>query len=232
MHSYELTERGKIVIAVFVALILLALALVLAVKTFTRQDSVSPDNQSSALFGTPSSQLETPTDKPAVTPPETLQTTANSPPPDGGDITPPEVSLPTASSDLGENAPPNGTGGNEPPGGLDNTEPPSSGPTGGAPAEGTLSFLFSPDYQSELDADTASLIGVLLNSPNNTRNSTIAVATPRLSDSASTTLMAAVVRAFDFYGVSEQRIAHIENSTRAAGKTFEVSFYFIPSSGK
>ena len=261
MRSYELTERGKIAIAVLVALILLALALILAVKTFAKQDSDSPDNQNPAAFETSSSPYGdisaetppetppgTPPDEPAETPPETppgtppdiptetppgtLQTTANSPPPNGGDFTPPEVTLPTVSSDSGEDSSPNETDEIETPGGQDNTEPLDARPTWGNPSEGTLSFLFSPGYQSELDSDTASLLGVLLNSQNNTRNSMIAVATSRLSDSASSTLMAAIVRAFGVYGISEQRILHIENSTGVAAETFEVSLYFIPSSGK
>ena len=258
MHDYELTDRGKIVVAVLIAVILLALAVALTVKAFANQEPQSANGTPSSTAsdpvnsppveppttgisieepgeppegtpgkppeGTPDKPPEgTPDKPPGETPDETPPTTTNSPPPSGGGFNPPAVPSPTASSSPDVSDPPDG---------HDLIDPPISGPTGGTPSEGTLSFLFSPAYQDELDSATASLLGDLLRSPNNTRNSSIAVATPRLSHNDSTTLMAAVSSAFSVYGITEQRILHIENSTGTAGETFEVSFYFIPSAGK
>jgi len=263
VRSYELTERGKILIAVIIAVVLLVLALVLAVKTYAKQDSMPPGNLDSAASDFPSSPpVEDPTEPPTMIPIEIPPKTSDNPPPNGngGGSSPPETSLPIASSDpedelqtngqdeddlpdngLNPGNPPIGTVENNPPGIQDVNDPldvqetnapPNTGPTGGNPSEGTLSFLFSPAYQSELDTDTASLLGAFLNSPNNTRNSTIAVMTSKLSDNDSAALMAAVVQAFNVHGIPAQRIRHIENSSGTAPETFEVSLYFIPASGK
>ena len=240
MRNYELTERGKIAVAVLIAVILLALAVALTVKAFAKQESQPVGNQSSAEYdpansppaeqpngspvGTPDKPPEgTPDKPPEGTPDETPPTTTDSPPPSGGGFNPPDEPSQT------DNNEPDGS---DLPDGQEKTNPPISGPSGGTPSEGTLSFLFSPDYQDELDPLTASMLGELLKSRYNTRNSSIAVATPRLSNKDSSTLMAAVKSAFGAHGVSDQRIMHIENSTGVAGETFEVSFYFIPSAGK
>ena len=235
MRNYELTERGKIAIAVIIAVILLALAVALTVKAFAKQEPQPNGNQSSAESDQsnfppvePSTEIPvgTPDKPPEGTPDETPPTTAESPPPSGGGFNP---------TDPPDETPPtNGTipDGNDEPDGPENADPPESGPTGGNPSEGTLSFLFSPYYQDELDSETASLLEVLLKSPNNTRNSSIAVATSRLSDDASSVLMSAVKSAFRAHGIPEQRILHIENSTGLSGETIEVSFFFIPAGEK
>ena len=213
VRSYELTERGKIVIAVIIVLFLIALSAVLMVKAIANQSSAPPDNQDpSASWTPPPSPVET---QPVVT---------DSPPPNGGGFNPPDTPSPTDDGGGGESAPP----GN----GRDPTKPPVFGPTGGNPSEGTLSFLFSPDFQEELDDETASLLDALLKSPENTLNSTIAVETLILSENYAEMLMTAVTGAFAAYGVPRHRIAHVLRLSATEDETFEVDLYFIPASEK
>ena len=241
MREYELTERGKIIIAVLIAVILLALAAVLTVKAFGNQAPRISGNQDSSISKPVSSPpdgmssespIETPegtpsgtsTETPFETPTDFPPTTSNSPPPHGGDFNQPDDAQPPANSNEEEES--------DPPGGQTYAPPPPSGPTGGNPSEGTLSFLFSPNYQDELDTETKSLLKVLLDSPSNTLNSIIAVETSTLPDDYAQTLMSAVATALAEYGVPEQRAAHVLNPSGAVGETFEVSFYFIPAGGK
>ena len=214
MHQYELTERGKIAIAALIVAVLLILSALLVVMALANRFGTPPDSDREP--GTTSTSNPSPSEPPSET--------TNSPPPNGGGFTPPDASPPVGN---------NGSNGNEGQDGQNGANPSGVGPTGGNPSEGTLSFSYSPDNQTELDAETVSLLSMLLSSPNNSLNSTIAVETPILPVNHVNSLMASVVGAFAAQGVPEQRIAHAINpSAVAEGEIFEVRLYFIPASEK
>ena len=110
--------------------------------------------------------------------------------------------------------------------------PPGAGPIGGNPSEGTLSFAYFPGLQDELDDDTIALLGDLLNSPKNTRNSIITVETPLMSDADNEKLLTAVADALKAYGIAEQRITHSMRQNGIEGGVAEVSLYIVPVNEK
>ena len=308
MRGYELTDRGKIVIAGLVVLLLLVLSVVLMVKAIANQTLPAPDNHDSASYVTPSPKptgiypeitdspppnggdftqqdttpsnggdstqqgVTTPsnggdstqqgattpsnggdsTQQGATTPSnggDSTQQGATTPsnggdstqqgattPSNGGDSTqqgattpnsnadnPPSTSLPTASDNPGALDLPDG---------QNNSQNSGNGVASSTLSGGTLSFLFSPDNQKELDTDTIFKLEELLKSPDNSRNSTIAVETVELSNSSKDTLMSAVTIALADFGVPEERIAYVLRRSGVAGEIFEVKLYFIPASEK
>ena len=116
--------------------------------------------------------------------------------------------------------------------GNDQSPPPSPGHSGGDPSNGTLSFFFSPSLQSELDLETKSMLQSFLNSTSNTRNNTIIVETPRLTEKNSDILMSAIRSAFTPLGVSGLRLSHTSRSFLPVGEVFEVNLYYTPGTGK
>jgi len=204
MQSYELTERGKIVIAVVLVVLFFVIpAAILAYNARASQPAAPPVEQGSDPSGVPPAHISIP--PPII---------SESPPPNGGGFNPPDIS------------PPNGTGGQEP------ARPPDFGPTGGNPSEGTLSFLFSPNLQNTLDPETLSLLAVLLGSANNTEDNQIAVEMPQLSGEYADKLISAIINAFAAHGVSEQRIAFIAHPAGEVEGAIEISLSFIMSRPK
>jgi len=221
MYYYELTERGKIVIAVILVLLLLLVpSAILLYTTLASMPPQPPDGPGSeALTSPPPSQSE-------VTPP--LITV--SPPPNGGGLDTPEVTPPDVGGQFPPEISPSAPGaGTENP---DPSLPPEPGPIGGDPSEGTLTFLFSPDKQRTLDARTLSMLDDLVKSPKNTEGSMIALEIPQLSDENATKVISTVVNAFTVRGIQEQRIAIIRSPGDIAEGPFEVRLYFIPNNMK
>jgi len=183
LESYELTDRGKIIITVVLVVLLLFLpAAILLYTAMTSQPSLPPENSDSqASFTPPPAPSETPN------PP-----TTESPPPNGGGFNPPEVS---------------------PPNGQDTNRPPGSGQNSVNPTEGTLSFLFSPNLHSTLDAESTSMLDEFLSSPKNTSQSIVAVETPQLPPEVFDVFVPVIVDAFTERGVVSNRIAYITDPT-------------------
>ena len=130
MDGYELTDRGKITIAVVVAIVLIALSMILVVKTLAARPPQQPDEQNPTASGT---------QPPAIT--ETIPPVIqDSPPPTGGGLIPtdatpgasPNVSPPGASPDTTPGASPNvsppGASPDTMPGASPNVSPPSASP--------------------------------------------------------------------------------------------------------
>ena len=207
MDGYELTDRGKILIAIIVAVILILLSGILVFKTLAGNSPKSPDNYESEASGASPPSLVEPT------PPEITK----SPPPNGGGFNPPDAT------------PPNG---DEDPGGQAPQQPPENSQNNVDPSEGTLSFLFSPDQQNALNAEILSMFDAFLSSPKNTRDNIIMIEMPRVSDEDAEKLMAAVVNAFAVYNVGEQRLAFSTSAAEPSGGSFAVSLYYIRQQGK
>ena len=277
MRGYELTDRGKIVIAGLVVLLLLVLSVVLMVKAIANQAPPVPDNQEATSYGTPSlkptdilpeitdspppfggdftQQGVTPTNGGDATPPDATSPNSSNPTtpgattPNGGDATTPGATSPNSSNPTPPGATsPNGNSSDPPntpvptasetsgtitlPNGQDNSLNHGEVAANGNTSNGSLSFSFSPNNQERLDTGTISELAEFLKSPDNTKNSTIAVETQELSGSSRDKLMAAVTIALAEYGVPKERVAYVLRRSGVARETFEVMMYFIPASEK
>jgi len=212
VHDYELTDRGKIIIAVVLVLLFLVLPSVLLLANANgNQPTTRPPERDTD-----------PPDLPQQV--DTSPSPTESPPPGSGGFVPPDVSEPIDDDDVG---------------GVASCEVPMSGQPVLNSSEGTLSFLFSPELQSSLDADTLVLLNPFLFSPMNTPGSLIAVELPRVSPIYVDTLSAAVTSAFSELGVSEQRLAFLVRSENGSDEVltgefarFTVNMYFVAGVGK
>ena len=198
MERYELTDRGKIIITV--VLVVLLLFLPAAILLYTAMTS-----QASQLPENSDSQASfTPPSPPIETPNPPI---TESPPPNGGGFNPPDVS---------------------PPNGQEPDRPPGAGQNSVNPIEGTLSFLFSTNLQSALDAETSSMLDDFLTSPKNTPQSIVAVETPQLPFEVFEVFMPVIDKAFADRGVVSNRIAYIADmSVPLADGPFEVNMSYI-----
>jgi len=207
MRGYELTERGKIVVAVLLVLLLLLIpSAILSLKAMSQPNA--PSNNPSP----DSSGASSPSGMPSII--------TDSPPPNGGGFTPPYVSPPNGNNNTGQAS-------------LSNSQSPDKPAGIGQPSievsEGKISFFFSPSLQNTLDVETSSLLDDFISSPKNAPDTLIAVEMPKLSDEDAEKLMSAVVSALAAQGIREQRLAYIVRSTEATGDVFEVNLYYIPN---
>ena len=246
MDGYELTDRGKIAIAVVIAVILIALAAILMVKALAARPQ-QPDEQGPTASGTsPPAIVETTppeiTDSPPPTggglvPTETPPVTSTVTPPVTSTVTPtgePPETSPEPSPDISQVTPPD-TSPSIPPAnpGTQPPEPAPEPPRSSVDAlAGTLSLYFSVDDRNSFDAEATSMIGTFLRSSKNTRDSYIVVEIPKLTDENKERLVAAVVSAFASQGVSEQRIAFSTNPSETTAGALELNIYYYAQQGK
>ena len=219
MEGYELTERGKVVIAIVLVLLLLLIpSAILTLKAMANQPA-----QPAASDKSPEASEALHPPLIVITPPIITE----SPPPNGGGFSPMDV-LPTDvfPPDL---LPPGGNAAAETPG---SAMPPQSSHPSVNPTDGTLSFSFSPTQQDALDSETLSVLDVFLSSPKNTRDSAIIVEMPALSSGLTDRFMSAVISAFAEHGVAEQRLAFATVSSSAPDEPFIVNIYFFRQSVK
>ena len=188
MNSYELTERGKIIIAVVLVLLLFVLpAVFLAFRAWSRPAEPPDGLDSDASGGKPPTVVET-------IPPQISE----SPPPTGGGFSPPDISMP-GNGEAGAKEP------TQPPGPEPEPEQPSVDPS-----EGTLSIFFSPGIQDALAAEMSPMLKTFLNSPKNTPDSLIMVELPLLSSEDKEKTIGVIVSAFTLLGVPAQRLQFVE----------------------
>ena len=211
-NSYRLTDRGKILVAIVIALLVFLLPA--GILLFSAMADKPPDNEDLEPSGA---------SPPSVVVTHPTQTTV-SPPPNGGGFSPPEATGgPEATDRPGED----GSADSKAP-----DKPPGSSPIGGNPSDGTLSFLFSTNQQDALDEDTALLLGEFLSFAGNTENSRIAVELPHLSEDAENTIISVIVNAFAARGVPENRLAFVINPESTAEGSFMVHLSYIPHETK
>ena len=233
MHQYELTERGKILVAIVLVLLLLLVPSVILLCGAMENQPPTP----SGTHGSEASQSPPPSFA-EISPP----IISNSPPPTGGGFSPPDVTTTNGTVFIQPDVtptyyPPDVTPTFIPPNELptdggsviqETPKPPDYGPTGGNPSRGTLTFLFSPDKQNTLDAETLSMVDTFIKSPSNTRSSLIRVETPKLSAEDTEKLASAVTKAFTDQGVPESRISYSVNQNEVEEDSFEVNLSYIP----
>jgi len=202
--SYELTERGKIIIAiVFVLLLLVLPAVILGYNAWANQ-APPPDDSPQASAKIPGQNGEP-------------QGTENGPLPEGSGFNP-----------EGDDYPENGNGESGTHNSGDQIPPNTDfGLIGVDSIAGTLSFYFSPEMQNTLDAGTISKISEFLSSPKNRIGSQIAVEMPVLSNEDAAKLMTAIGNAFAPHGVSQAHLVYLTYPSDTVGSSFEVKLSFI-----
>lgn len=223
MHNYELTERGKIVIAVILVFLFLIIPSAILLYTATQnQPSLPADSQGAGASGNNSPP-------PVTSPPPVV---AHSPPVAAHSPSPATVENPPPSSggfsDFDVSPPGDGSGreGHYP------EHVPVVGPIGGNPSEGTLSFLFSTELQYAMDAKTLNMLDEFLHSSKNTGGNLIAVELPRLPGDAAEGIVSMVGSAFCDRGIYEQRLVYIPYPVSSEGGIFVIHLSYIPRSMK
>jgi len=205
MYSYELTERGKIIIAVIIVLLLLVVpSIVLAVNAW-------------------SNTAPPPEEPPRTSIPEQDETPAIIEPlPDGSgfDPTPP----PETNGEDPDYIEPIPDPEKEPD--EDPDEEPEFGLMSVDRSAGTMQFTFSPDQQASLDTETLSAIGEFVASPRNRSNTQIVVEIPHLSNEDSPVFISALTEAFAQHGISQDKLTYVPYGSTAYERVFEVKLSY------
>jgi len=234
VKSYELTERGKIIIAVALVILLVLTSTILAVKAWagTAPPPDDPPVTAVPLPATPDDDLpeipeplpdgsgsdpleheDDPTDNPADAPTDDpVDDPANDPVGEPMEQDPPQ-------SENGED------GSSDTPG-----EQQEFGPVSLDISKGTMVFIFSPAQQDTLDPETTAMLGEFITSPKNKTDTQVLVEMPGLSQEDATTVISAVTKAFNLYDVTRKDLIFRTFQTDAKGGPFEVmlSFYDPP----
>lgn len=198
MRGYELTERGKIFVAILLVFFLLLVPSAIMLYSAMSGEAVPAEGNEPQSAGVP----------PLSSNGEPVQT-GTKPPPNGGGFYPPEA-VPPNGGDAGDKTPrPTGVG----------------HPCLGDDGDG-LSFYFSPNFQNTVDAETSSVLGIFLSSPKNDPNVQILIEIPELSDGDAKKTKSAIISAFAAQGVREQRLCFIVNDGEAGNDPFEIYMSF------
>lgn len=206
MRKYELTERGKMVIAIVLVLIVLVSSTIFAVRALDFSPANAPRQGLDSLL--PSGGDFNPSgDGAALLPAPEVES----------DSTPAPTPTPTPEPQTGSS---NGDGETE------QYIPAVTGPVGFSRAAGTLSFLFTPHLQDAVDADTVSLMGELLASPRNTPESQIVVEIPQLTRNETAALTSAIAEAFSTHGVARRDLVFNTFQPAPGEETFEINIFF------
>lgn len=230
MNKFEMTERGKIVIAIILVTVLLVIPtiiILISVSSCSRADQLGIQ----MAFVQPDELLDD----------ELLLTEESTPLPDIGIVfSPTSINTGTqgASVQKAETDPEDSTAitpsstqsgtGNE----NDEVEA-EPGPTGLNIGEGTMSFLFFPDEQSAFDAATLTSFREFLTSSKNTSDSLIRVQVPNISDADEQIFMSALLSAFSANNLSESRLLLVKSSSRITESHFEASLsYTVPNTSQ
>ena len=206
MRGYEFTERGKIIIALVVAIPLFLIAIFLGVIAWNNSQS-PPDDPPVH------SQAPITDENPEI---------SDEPLPDGSGFTPAEP-------------PEAGNGELEEPEPETTEEPPHDDieikPVLLNRSEGTMLFWFYPDRGDALDDDAVSMISEFLTSPKNTDDAQIVVEMPQLPEDELSLLIAAVIGAFAQNDIPQEDLAYsiYQADIDMNESSFEVKFYFLPA---
>ena len=211
MTNYELTERGKIIIAVILVLLLLVLPSTILVV-------LAWDNTPPPVNDPPQ------TSEPEPDPDSDSSVISDRPLPDGSGFNPDDTTL----NENGE------SGSFDPAPELPGDVPvymPVYGPVSIDRNEGTMLFLFAPGIQDTLDDKTVSMLGEFVTSPKNTIDTVILIEIPLLPEEDTNTLISAIAEAFAKHGVSQSELAYIVYQTDTDEDAYVVtlSFYDDPS---
>jgi len=169
LQRYVLTERGKLLVAMFIVLLLI-LPSVIIVVLMSGRDSASGGSRSNDINDYDSVPINTPD--------------------------------------------------------LTQYLPYLTGPIALDVDEGIMTFLFTPNSQTELDDESFSMLGELLKSPQNTNSSTLAIEIPLLSDEETAVITGAVIDAFNEYSVPLSKIIFYVYHPESNIHTYEITMRF------
>jgi len=217
-NGYEVTERGKITAAIVIVLLLFIIPAIIITAFAWSNPAHSPENP------------------PQINDPDPIIN--NTPLPDGSGFNPDDPAE-NGYGEQGEYNPPPETPAPPEPSPTPSPEeipappdqPQETGPVSINRSAGTMSFMFSPEKQDALDADTVSMIADFITSPRNTSNSQVSAEIPVLSNSDTSVLKSAITEAFAEHGISQSRISFATYQSDSSNNSFEVKLSFIASAG-
>jgi len=238
MKGYELTERGKIAIAVFLAILLIVLAVILAIRVWNGSgpsfNNQQPPQEPEQVY-TPPEISNTPH-------PEDNETQPDGNPENGeqGSFDPPQEqddeNEPPESSSQEPGEEPDDTSEEEPEDKQDQEEESNEQPAAGSSSvnrsAGTMSFRFSPSSQDSLDADTKAMISDFLDSPRNTTNSQIVVSIPQLPEEETAKIISAVTDAFAEKGIAQRNLAFTIYRLSSGNSSYEIRLSFSQATSR
>lgn len=203
MGNYELTERGKIIIAVILVLLLLVLPSTILVVMSWDTSPPPADDPSHSIVPEP----DPPDDSPVI---------SDRPLPDGSGFNPDD--------------PPEIDDNEDDPADTPEEQPydlPEFGPISINRTDGTMLFLFAPELQDALDPETAALLGELIASPKKTDDAQIVIEIPLLSDEDTTKLISAIADAFAEHGITQRELAYIVYQSETEDRSHEVRLSIV-----
>jgi len=223
MKGYELTERGKIAIAVVLAIFLIILAAILAIRVWNSPTSPF-DNQQQPLEP---DFVYNPPEITIIPLPEDSDDDTDSATENGeqGSFDPPQEPTEDPAEELAEEALDESSEDEH----TQNETQDETPATGGARlnrAACTMTFRFSPSTQESLDADTIALIGDFISSPRNTADSRIVVSMPQLPEVETAKIIAAITDAFAQNGVTQRELGFTVHNTSSGNDSYEIRLYF------
>ena len=203
MGNYELTERGKIIIAVILALLVFVIpSTILVVLAWDRPPPPTDDPPITA--------------EPLPIPASDAPINSDRPLPDGSGFNPDE----NHEKDINKHDSPDPL--------TDSPcELPEYEPANVDLSEGTMVFLYWPDLQKPLDDEILLMFGEFLTSPKNTDTSVILAEIPLISDDETSTLIAAITDAFAGHGVPLRKLAFAVYQSDTDEPFFKVTLSFI-----
>jgi len=236
LKGYEITDRGKIIVAVVLVVVILTTAVFLAVRALNGSlyppeeppQVVDPGPGDDEISGDPING-DDPTDDPNGDPTDDPNDNPTGDPVDdpGRDPNGNTVDDPSDDPTDDPNDDPNEDPTGDPSG--DPTEiPPEVGPVSINRSEGTMSFMFAPSVQSTLDNNSILMLKEFIDSPMNTSGSQLTVEMPHLSESDVTTLIRAITGAFSEYGIAQRDITFLvyrpESTSDSSAYEIKLSF--------
>ena len=236
MKGYEITERGKIAIAVVIAILMIVLAIILALR-FLNGSAPPFYNQNQPLEP---EQVYTPPEISSTPSPEDIDVNPDETQENGeqGSFDPPQEPVEDPDEDATQEP---SEEAEEPEDETDAEDASESGSenglqTNGEPSlnrsAGTMSFRFSPSSQDSLDDATVAMIGDFLDSPRNTTNTRIVVSMPQLPEVETSKIIAAVTEAFAQKGVAQRDLAFTTYSLSSGNSSYEIRLSFSQATSR
>jgi len=229
MKGYELTERGKIAIAVVLAILLIILAAILAIRVWNSPTSPF-DNQQQPLEP---DYVYNPPEITIIPLPEDSDDDIDSATENGeqGSFDPPQEPTEGAAEDLSEEAHDEDYE-DEHSQSETQDDIPATESARFNRAAGTMTFRFSPSTQESLDADTIAMIGDFISSPRNTADSRIVVSMPQLPEKETAKIIAAVTDAFAQNGVTQRDLGFTVYNTGSGNDSYEIRLHFAQTTSR
>lgn len=224
MNNYELTERGKIVIAVIFVVVLLVIPAIVILAMSSCSDTSVPVREGAqteqeqtdtpVIANTPESSTAEPLD-PASEPTGDNQNEAQETPAPTPEAEPSPEPTPEAGGDI-----------------SDIPDIIEQGPVGLNLAQGTMAFVFAIDAGVGLGDETIEMVGEFLSSPKNTSNTLVQIDMPHLNAEDEAIFVAAVSDAFATYNITEDGLLFIVGDDEVSERAIEISLSFTPISNR